>query len=500
MNASSVICRQPVVAIVGHIDHGKTTLLDYIRKTAVAAKETGGITQRISAYEIEHTTKEGEKRALTFIDTPGHEAFQNMRRRGASAADIVILVIAADDGVKPQTVEAYRAIADAKVPFIVAFTKADKETANLDRARETVLREGIYLEGLGGDVPHVALSGKSGAGVSELLDLIILATDLHGISCDAGKPVQATVIESSRDPRSGISATVIVREGTLSAKGFAIAGAALAPLRVIEDFTGKKVSDVACGKPARVTGFTEEPLIGSTLTTVENKKEAESLAAKNAKPRATVKAALPESDERPTLRVFLKADTAGSLEALEYEVAKIPHERIEISVVGRGIGAISEADVKHLVGFSPAIAAGFNVKVESVAKDLAERQGVIVETRDIIYELADSLAAKAKGFTPPEPEKTPEGTMQILKHFSSSGSKHVVGGRMTLGALSVGDRVTITRRGVEIGPGKILNLQRDKANVSEVVEGTEFGAQVESKADIITGDIITELRMAVPKR
>ncbi|MEK9177330.1 MAG: GTP-binding protein, partial [Patescibacteria group bacterium] len=194
MKEDGNLCRQPVVAIVGHIDHGKTTLLDYIRKTAVAAKERGGITQRISAYEIEHTTKEGEKRALTFIDTPGHEAFQNMRRRGASAADIVILVVAGDDGVKPQTIEAYRAIEDAKVPFIVAFTKIDKENANLDRARESVLREGIYLEGLGGDVPHVALSGKSGDGVPELLDLVILAAALHGVSCDAAAPVRATVI------------------------------------------------------------------------------------------------------------------------------------------------------------------------------------------------------------------------------------------------------------------------------------------------------------------
>ena len=500
MATASSICKQPVVAIVGHIDHGKTTLLDYIRKASVAAKETGGITQGISAYEIEHTTKEGEKRALTFIDTPGHEAFQNMRRRGASVADIVILVIAADDGVKPQTVEAYKAITEANVPFIVAFTKVDKETANLDRARESVLREGIYLEGLGGDVPHVALSGKSGAGVSELLDLIILATDLHGISCDPTKPVQATVIESSRDPRSGVSATVIVREGTLHVKGFAVAGSAMAPLRIIEDFTGKKVTKIPCGKPARVTGFTEEPLVGATLVMTESKKEAEALVQQNAKPKTAQKNIPNEGDVRPVLRIVLKADSTGSLEALEYELAKIPRERIEILIVGRGIGAISEADVKHLTGFSPAIAVGFNVKVAPAAKDLAERQGVTVETRDIIYELADWLSAKVKELAPPIPEEVPMGVAQVLKHFSSAGSKHVVGGKITTGSLAVGDRVSITRRGIEVSTGKILNLQHNKANVSEVNEGAEFGAQVDSKADIITGDIVTEVRTPVQKR
>src|SRR3989344_8763133 len=193
----TAFCRQPVVAIVGHIDHGKTTLLDYIRKTEVASKETGGITQRISAYEVTHETKEGP-RDITFIDTPGHEAFQKMRERGATAADIAILIIAADDGVKPQTLEAFKAIQAAQVPFIVAFTKIDKDTANLERAKESVLKQEIYLEGLGGDVPWVAVSGKTGAGVPELLDLITLVSDLHNISCDPKAPSEGIVIETTR--------------------------------------------------------------------------------------------------------------------------------------------------------------------------------------------------------------------------------------------------------------------------------------------------------------
>lgn len=483
------ICTQPVVAIVGHIDHGKTTLLDYIRKSSVAAKEAGGITQRISAYEIEHTTKEGHKRALTFIDTPGHEAFQSMRRRGAGAADIAILIVAADDGVKPQTKEAYKAIAEAKVPFVVAFTKIDKDTANVERAKESVMREEIFLEGLGGDVPYAMVSGKTGDGVSELLDLIALVADLHSIECDAGKPLAAVVIESTRDPRSGIAATMIVREGTLEAAGFAVAGTAIAPLRSIEDAGGEKVKRIMCGRPARITGFTEEPPVGTTIVTVPGKREAEELAAKNARtPAAREKAPNGES-ERPVLRVIVKADTAGSLEALEYELAKISRTDVDITVVDRGIGTVSEADVKRLVGFTPAIIAGFNVKVEPVAKDLAERNGIVVETRAIIYELADTLAAKSKELAPP-PEVPASGAAQILKHFSTAGVKHVVGGSMTLGTLKVGERVVIVRRGVEVGSGKIVNLQQRKSDVSAVSEG-EFGMQIEAKADVIAGDTVT---------
>ena len=227
MAENGTICKQPVVAIVGHIDHGKTTLLDYIRKSSVAAKETGGITQRVSAYEVEHKDAEGV-RLITFIDTPGHEAFQKMRERAGSAADIAILIVAADDGVKPQTQEAYKAIQNAKIPFIVAFTKIDKDTANIEKAKESVMREGIYLEGLGGEIPYAGVSGKTGAGVPELLDLIVLASDVNSITCDSEKPAEAILIESSRDPKIGVSATVIIRQGTVSTGGFAVTGKAYA--------------------------------------------------------------------------------------------------------------------------------------------------------------------------------------------------------------------------------------------------------------------------------
>lgn len=490
MSAQSSICKQPVVAIVGHIDHGKTTLLDYIRKSAVAARETGGITQKVSAYEVLHKGAEGD-RSITFIDTPGHEAFQKMRRRAGAAADIAVLIVAADDGVKPQTLEAYKAIMDANLPFIVAFTKIDKDTAQIERAKESLMKEGIYLEGLGGEIPFIGVSGKTGAGVPELLDLIGLVADLRDISCDAGKPLEGMIIESARDPRAGVSATIIIREGTLKIGGFAVAGRAIAPLRSIEDFTGAKVTSLSCGKPARITGFSEEPRAGARLLVVDTKKEAERLAEEEKIPEKLRPEARAEGEvngARTLVRLALKADTAGSLEALEHEIGKLDPEGVELRVVFKGIGPVSDNDIKPLIGFNPSIILGFNVKTDASAKDLAERQHLSLETRTIIYELGDWLKEEVKKYKPETSLDTVTGTVEIIRHFSTTGAKHVVGGKVLSGVFNLHDRVLIKRRGIEVGPGKVINVQSQKADVKSVTQGTEFGAQIESKADIVAGD------------
>ncbi|MES2135018.1 MAG: translation initiation factor IF-2 [Patescibacteria group bacterium] len=495
MSDTSNICKQPVVAIVGHIDHGKTTLLDYIRKSSVAAKETGGITQRVSAYEVTHTGAEGV-RNITFIDTPGHEAFQKMRARAGASADIAILIVAADDGVKPQTLEAHKAILAAGIPFIVAFTKIDKDTATLERAKESVMKNGIYLEGLGGEIPFVGVSGKTGAGVPELLDLIGLVSDLHNITCDKTKDVEAVVLESARDPKAGISATVIIRAGTVTLGGFAVAGSAMAPLRTLEDFTGAKVKEISCGKPARITGFDSEPRVGTTLILVKTKKEAERFVDEakrptQAKPREGATGDAPE--KRTLIRLALKADTAGSLEALEHELAKVSEEGIELHVVSANVGPISDNDIRPFIGFSPAIVLGFNVKADTSAKDLAERQHITLETRSIIYELGDWLKEEIKQYKPEVEGDAISGTAHIIKHFSSAGAKHVVGGKVLTGVVHLKDQVMIIRRGIEVGAGKITNLQMQRADVDSVPEGMEFGAQVESKADIVSGDTISAM-------
>ncbi|XKT74183.1 MAG: translation initiation factor IF-2 [Patescibacteria group bacterium UBA2163] len=480
---------QPVVAVVGHIDHGKTSLLDYIRKAKVAEGETGGITQGISAYELNHTPKEGAARAISFIDTPGHEAFQEMRRRGASAADIAILVVAADDGVKPQTIEAWNAITKADIPYIVAFTKIDKENANLNHAKETVMKEGIYLEGLGGSVPHVAVSSKTGEGIDELLDIILLVTDLEDIHCDTSLPPRAVVIESSRDPKSGVAATVVVRDGTFSAGSFAVADDAFAPLRIIENTLGEKVKEISCGQPAKIIGFSKEPRVGSEMYVVKSKKEAEAAAAAGEPPLPAQNVHDAQDTKKP-IRIILKADTAGSIEALQYELDKMPQENARLIIADIGVGAISENDVKQLVGFEDSIIAGFNVKVDSSAKDLAERNNVRLESKEIIYELVDWLHTEVERIAPKEPEIIVTGNAKILKHFSTTGSKHVVGGRVESGTIERGASVIIKRRDIDVGHGKVLNVQTQKSDVSSVSEGAEFGAQIESKADITGGDYI----------
>lgn len=483
------VTRQPVVAVVGHIDHGKTTLLDYIRSTSVAAREAGGITQRVSAYEIVHTNAEGST-PITFIDTPGHEAFQAMRRRTANAADIAVLIVAADDGVKPQTVEAKKAIDAAGIPFIVCFTKADKESANLDRAKESVLKEGIYLEGLGGDVPWVAASGKSGDGVTELLDLIVLVADLNTITCDPAAAPSAIVIESARDPRAGVSATMIVKSGTFSTGAFAVAGTAFAPIRALENFEGKRVESLTCGKPARVTGFSEQPEVGVVVTSVQTKREAEEATRTAAAAAVRPEAQSVEDSEKPTVRLVLKADSAGSLEALQYEISKIANPNLNLLIVAATTGNISEADVKLLIGFEPSIILGFNTKIDASAKDLAERQRVLVETRTIIYELSEWLATEIKKHEPEIITAKVTGVLKVLKEFSVTGTKHVIGGRVESGVVKRGEAVTVMRRGIDVGTGKVLNMQQAKSDVASVAEGLECGMQVDSRADIIPGDVL----------
>src|SRR3989344_5558418 len=266
--------RPPIVAIVGHIDHGKSTLLDYIRHTNVAESEAGGITQHLSAYEAVHKKDSGERK-ITFLDTPGHEAFRAMRSRGLNAADVAILAVSAEDGVKPQTLEALKLIEEAKIPFVVAFTKIDKPGANVERAKMSMLENQIYLEGMGGEVPYVAVSGKTGEGIFELLDLILLAADLEGLSADPGAPGEGVVIEARVDPRRGNTATLIVQDGSVRSGEFVVAGASFAPVRIMENFLGKPVKEAAPGSPVRIVGFSYLPQVGEKWRVVETKKEAE---------------------------------------------------------------------------------------------------------------------------------------------------------------------------------------------------------------------------------
>jgi translation initiation factor IF-2 len=489
--------RPPVVAIMGHIDHGKSTLLDYIRKTNLVEKEASGITQRIGAYEVLQKTKDGREQKITFLDTPGHEAFNAIRRRGANAADIAILVVSAEDGVKPQTIEALKSIKESGLPFIVAVTKIDKPEANVERAKQSLAENEIYLEGCGGDIPFMPVSGKTGEGVSELLDLIVLMGELKEIAGNPAANGSGIVIEADLDRAKGIAATVIVKNGTLKRGRTALAEDALSPVRIIENFAGKKIDSATMSEPVRIIGWSKMPRVGANFETYDDKREAEIKAAgfseiKLKKPKLESKTA---GGDCPVIPVVIKADVLGTIEAIEHELEKIKNERVLIQIIQTGVGDIGETDVKNTAGKKGSVIVGFNVRVDSRAKTIAERSGATVITFDIIYKLTEWFEKLVAERTPKLMVEETKCQAKIIKTFSKEKDKQVVGGRVLEGVLSLGDEVNIKRRDTEIGKGRVKELQKLKLKVSEVQKDNEFGVLIQSPVPIAAGDIIQSFTM-----
>jgi translation initiation factor IF-2 len=503
MSANS-IQKAPVVAVVGHIDHGKSTLLDYLRKSNIVEGEAGGITQHLSAYEIEHSStsstgsphgSSGGVRKITFLDTPGHAAFEKMRARGLEVADVAILVVSAEEGVKPQTIEAVKTIRAEGVPFIVAINKIDKPGANIEKTKSSLIENEVYLEGMGGDVAFVPISAKRGDGIPELLDLVLLAADISDLSYEPDQPGEGAIIEANIDTRKGITATLIIEKGSLKSGMSIVAGESTAPVRIMENYLGKPIKEAVAGSAVRIVGFSSLPQIGSRFTAVSNKKEAEALALENKKeasrPEAARTTIAPTEDAAPTpvLPIVIKADVAGTLDAIRHEIAKLPQERLELRVVGASVGGVTEADVK-LVGSTqnPGLILGFNSKPDARAKELAERQGVEIAQFDIIYKLAEWLEAKAKERTPRMSVVEVTGAAKVIKLFSVSKNRVVLGGKVEEGALEDGAQFRLMRGEEEAGRGHIKSLQTGKAPAKRVEAGLEFGAMVDSPVTPQAGD------------
>jgi translation initiation factor IF-2 len=479
---------------MGHIDHGKSSLLDYIRKTNVTAGEAGGITQHVSAYEAEHE-HEGKPRHITFLDTPGHEAFRALRARGAQAADVAILVVASDEGVKPQTLEALSAITEANIPYVVALTKIDKNGADSERAKHSLLEHGVYLEGLGGAIPFAAVSSKSGAGVPELLDLVLLTADLAEFTADPALPATGFVLESTQEPKRGLTATLIIKNGTLHTGAYVVAGNSYAPVRFIENFAGKRVKESGPSSPARVSGFTELPPSGTPFVSVKGRKDAEALIEKTKKETATaVSTNEVMEDGKAVLPIIIKADVTGSIEAIEHELAKITHESAVLKILSTGVGAVGDDDVKSALA-AGGVVIGFSVPIDSAARDLSERSGVSVESFTIIYELGKRVAELLAARAPHTEKEEILGEAKLLKVFSATSNKRVVGAKHVSGTLAVGNLIKVMRRDVEIGRGKIVNLQQARADVQEIKVEGDFGMQIETKAEVAGGDVITAFRV-----
>jgi translation initiation factor IF-2 len=484
---AQLIERPPVVAVLGHVDHGKSTLLDFIRKSNVVATEHGGITQHVAAYEVVHN----EKR-ITFIDTPGHAAFQAIRQRGANVADIAILVVAADDGVKAQTEEALQSIRDARIPFVVAINKIDKPNADLNRTVASLLEKSVFLEKYGGDVPWAAISAKAGTGVEELLDLILIVAELQELKGDASVPAEGYVIEAHRDQKRGMAATLILKNGTLKSGMAVLAGTALSPVRLMENHEGRAIKEASFSSPVQLIGFDELPDVGASFQTFEKKRDAEAAqeAARSAKPQPRTVVA-EENPARYIMPVIVRADTQGSLDALELECGKIGDEHSGVQLVQAGIGLVSESDVKAAIASkSPAAVVGFNVAVDPVAGALADRDGIRIETFNIIYKLTERLEELLKETRPKRLVTRVLGKAKVLKQFSSRKEEHVVGGSVSEGSLIKGKSLRVTRRAVVVGNAEIINIQTNKQNVNRVDAGSEFGAQLEAPFTIAQGDVL----------
>lgn len=480
--------RPPIVVVLGHVDHGKSTLLDYIRKTNTVDKEHGGITQHVGAYEAVYKDK-----TITFIDTPGHAAFSKMRGRGANVADIAVLVVAADDGVKPQTIEAYQAIESAKIPFVVAINKIDRPEANIDRAKQSLAENNIYIEGYGGTVPWVAISAKAGTGVNELLEVLELVAEMGEFKADITNPATGRIIESHRDPQSGIHATLLVTDGTLHKKDFLAVGSKVANVRTIENSSGQSVSEMLPGKPAIVTGFEEVPLPGSTFCSYKSRKDAELAASSYVDDKSVIEESSSVSEdgtEKVSIPIVVKADTLGTLEALLSEIAKLSTDKVMTKTITSGIGPVSENDIRSLRDAKSPIVIHFNVKVDKVAKDLADNINIPILSFNIIYKVTEFLGEEIKKRTPSETDNQPTGTLKILKTFSATKKKQVVGGQVQTGTLKKGNPVEIMRREAQIGIGRIVGLQQLKKEVDKIEEGDQCGLEVETKIPIASGDVL----------
>lgn len=481
--------RPPVIAVMGHVDHGKSALLDYIRNTNVVDSEAGGITQHVSAYEVEHE-HEGQTKRITFLDTPGHEAFTEIRARGASVADIAILVVSAEEGVKPQTLDALKAITNAKTPYVVAINKIDKTNADPNKTKASLIENEIYIEGMGGDIPFNEVSAKTGVGIPELLDTLLLVAEMGELTGDTSLPAEGVVIEAHRDPKKGIAATLIIKNGTLKSGEFIVADSALAPVRIFEDFEGNAIKEAEFSSPVGIIGFDSLPSVGSTFRSYARKKDAElaKSATKTTKQGATE---LNEEDERHLIPLIIKADATGTLEAIAHELKKLGNERLLICTIQEGIGNVSEGDVKTAIASKhDPILIAFNVAVDTAARDLLMQNEKEVHSFEIIYKLSEWLAEEIKKRTPKMEVEENVGSAKILMNFSSMKNKYVIGGKVKTGELKIKCPVRILRANEVIGEGKILNLQSGKQSADTISEGSEFGAQIESSVPLEVHDIV----------
>ena len=475
VNTSSLQQRPPVVAVVGHVDHGKTTLLDFIRKANIAGGEAGGITQSIGAYEIE---RDGKK--ITFIDTPGHEAFSMMRTHGATVADLAVLVVSATEGVKPQTEEAIKTLKDTNTPLVVAVTKMDMPSADIEKVKRELLSAGIALEGAGGDVSWQSVSGKTGEGVEDLLSLITLVGDVAGLTFDPSAHANGFILEAEKDSRRGIIAHIVLKNGVLRRGDEIVTKSASGKVKIMEDFMGKPITEISPSSPATVGSFDSLPRSGDEFWADKVRIEVVGMVGGETS-RELAEALDIEKGagekEKAGPNAVLKADSGGSLEALKQVLRKVVEPK------DASVGDITDHDVQFAKSTGSVII-GFRVKVGDAAKKLADVHKIKIVTSDVIYKLEEELESLDLS----ETKFVKGGTLEVLATFSGTQSKQTVGGKVIEGKLGQNAPVKIIRGEDEIGKGRIKSLEQGKKDVSEVPSGSECGLVVATEVKIEIGD------------
>ncbi len=503
-NEEDLVPRPPVVTIMGHVDHGKTTLLDYIRNSHVVDKEFGGITQHIGAYQIEYNGK-----FITFIDTPGHAAFTEMRARGASITDIVIIIVAADDGVMPQTEEAIDHALSANVPIIVAVNKIDKPEANIERIYTEMAAHNITPESWGGNIPFVNISAKTGDNVGEILETILAIAEVNEYKANPNRYASGTVIESRIDKSSGGVSSLLIQNGTLRLGDPIVVGTAFGKVRTIKNDLGQPIVEAGPSTPVEITGLNGNPSAGDKFMAFESEKQAKDVATKR---QNNVKATKYNSDVvtfedlfnqiqsgAKEINIVLKADVRGSEEAVKNALLKIDVEGVKVKVIRSGIGAITESDIV-LANASNAIVIGFNVVTNGSTKDAAKEYSVEIRQYTIIYKLVEDIEAAMKGMLDPEFEEKITGTAEVRQLFKFSKVGTIAGVKVLKDSVKNNSKVRVIRDGAIIYDGNISSIQREKDSVKEVKEGYECGITIENFNDIKVGDIFETYEMVEVKR
>lgn len=499
--------RPPVVTIMGHVDHGKTSLLDAIRETNVAAGEAGGITQHIGAYQVEHNG-----RKITFLDTPGHEAFTAMRARGAQVTDVAVLVVAADDGVMPQTIEAINHAKAAGVPIVVAINKIDKPNAQPERVKQELSEQGLVPDDWGGDTVMVPVSALRKQGLEELLEMILLVADMRDLAANPDRMARGTVIEAELDRFRGPVATVLIEKGTLRLGDAFVAGEVYGRVRAMTDYTGKPVEEAGPSTPVEVVGFSDVPTAGDVFQAVADERLGRQVAERRAEKRREEQ--MRETRGRVTLEdlfkeitagnvkelnIIVKADVQGSVEALSASIQRLSTDEVKVNIIHSGVGAVTESDIM-LASASNAIVIGFQVRPDAAAKASAERENVDVRLYRVIYDALDDIKAAMSGLLEPEYREVSLGKAEVRQVFKLPKGGFVAGCYVSSGKITRNAGVRVIRDNVVVHEGKIASLKRFKDDVREVLEGFECGIGLEKFNDLKEGDVIEAFTTEAVKR